>query len=142
MEVQCSRCKILQPISEYAKNVTRRNGLQSRCNDCRKKYNSSKEAKRKSKNRTLRHKYGITLEYYEQLLRLQKGVCKICSLPESAGSSAEGIKILCVDHDHETGQVRGLLCQRCNIGLGGLPTVKLLELAISYLESETAVAVV
>jgi hypothetical protein len=58
--------------------------------------------------------YGITAETYNALLQAQRGKCKICgSLVASKGRPN-----LCVDHDHVTGQIRGLLCTKCNILLG------------------------
>ena len=58
-------------------------------------------------------KFGITVEDYEQMHDSQDGVCKICKLPQSGR-----FKNLAVDHDHETGEVRGLLCMTCNRNLG------------------------
>ncbi len=64
-------------------------------------------------------RYGITLTQYGQLLEFQGGRCAICERPP-------GQLHLSVDHDHETGAVRGLLCQRCNA---------LLEVAVQYREA-------
>ena len=57
--------------------------------------------------------YGITLEDYNQMFASQSGRCAICNIHEQ-----ESGKILCVDHDHNTGKVRGLLCSKCNAGIG------------------------
>ena len=59
----------------------------------------------------VKSRYGITKEQYEFLLESQEGRCGICR--ENSGG-----KPLCVDHDHATMIVRGLLCQRCNLALG------------------------
>ena len=56
--------------------------------------------------------YGITLDTYDAMLKEQNYVCKICKEPCPTGRK------LAVDHDHTTGQVRGLLCLGCNVGLG------------------------
>jgi hypothetical protein len=56
--------------------------------------------------------YGISLPQYEKLLRLQDGVCAICARPP------RGKRPLDVDHDHESGRVRGLLCGNCNRAIG------------------------
>lgn len=58
-------------------------------------------------------KYGITEEDYRYFYAIQKGCCAICKIPEKAIKKA-----LCVDHCHETGKVRGLLCNSCNAGIG------------------------
>ncbi len=60
----------------------------------------------------LKKDFGITLEYYNDLRDEQGGVCAICSEGNSSG------RALAVDHDHNTNKVRGLLCDRCNRGLG------------------------
>jgi hypothetical protein len=74
-------------------------------------------------------KYGLTPREYNALLRAQSGVCAICGQPPAAN------KILCVDHDHKTDEVRGLLCNNCNTGLGMFKDrIRLLAAAIVYLE--------
>lgn len=66
-----------------------------------------------------RKKYGITEERYYELLAAQNGVCAICGQPERDVDSRLGVKrLLAVDHCHSTGAVRGLLCRRCNTGIG------------------------
>ena len=66
----------------------------------------------------LRAKYGLTLEDYDNMLEQQKGVCAICG-----GINPSGRR-LAVDHDHKTGEIRGLLCQHCNTHLGWYETCK------------------
>lgn len=63
-------------------------------------------------------KYGITIAQYEQLLEAQNGVCPGCLT--SPSGPRERDNRLFVDHDHATGEVRGLLCSPCNISIGGL----------------------
>jgi len=64
-------------------------------------------------------KYGLTAAAYAALLELQGGVCAICGRPETIVDTRRGIvRRLCVDHDHTTNRVRGLLCHRCNVNLG------------------------
>jgi hypothetical protein len=72
--------------------------------------------------------FGITLEEYERLYEAQNCVCAICGNPNSKG------RLLSVDHDHVTGKVRGLLCQKCNTGLGMFnDNLALLASALEYL---------
>lgn len=68
-----------------------------------------------NKRRNVRYiaKFGITLDDYNRMLIQQNGLCAICLNPPKRFN-------LAVDHDHKTGLVRGLLCYRCNYGLGWL----------------------
>ncbi len=67
----------------------------------------------------LKRHFGITVEQYESILVRQNGVCAICRLPERRRLHGKIVR-LSVDHDHLTGQVRGLLCSLCNTGLGNM----------------------
>lgn len=73
----------------------------------------------------LRSKYGIDLDDHAAMFRLQQGACAICNRTD---------RRLVVDHDHETGAVRGLLCARCNSGIGLLgDDADVAEAAVLYL---------
>jgi hypothetical protein len=73
-------------------------------------------------------KYGMTVDDYLMLLAQQGGCCAICR-------QAPIQRRLVIDHDHETGQVRGLLCSGCNVGLGNLgDTLAGLQRAVAYLQ--------
>lgn len=75
----------------------------------------------------LKRDYNLDIEEYDVLLNQQGGVCAICLTPEVG-------RALAVDHDHRTGNVRGLLCFKCNRGLGQLgDSVEALERALLYL---------
>jgi hypothetical protein len=79
--------------------------------------------------------FGITAEDYKSMLQGQNGVCAICKKPETATRLGTIIKMP-VDHCHKTGKVRGLLCDRCNKGLGQfLDDPDVLRSAAKYLES-------
>ena len=91
---------------------------------------------RRHKNYQLKHAYGITVDLYEELRRGQGGVCAICKTPPHGKPRAkrEMPDTLDVDHDHETGEVRALLCRRCNLMLGkGHDDVSLLLAMARYL---------
>ena len=82
-------------------------------------------------NIQLRHHYDITLDAYNEVLAAQGGVCVICQ----EFNVTERSNRLVVDHDHESGVLRGLLCHRCNCGLGYFKdNVALVSRAIAYLE--------
>jgi len=81
--------------------------------------------------------YGLTLEQYEAMVEYQDHKCKICGIPETENSLDKNgnPKRLSIDHDHETGQIRGLLCNPCNTALGSFrDNVESLQRAILYLE--------
>ena len=87
---------------------------------------------RQQKNQRLKRSFGIDLAAYERLLLEQHGVCAICERPERAMRNGK-VLMLAVDHSHETGKVRGLLCGKCNRLIGGLSLVNI-RAAVSYLE--------
>ncbi len=72
----------------------------------------------KGRSNWLKCTYGITLEQYTEMLLMQKGVCAICGLPETASDGKGELKRLSIDHDHATNVIRGLLCMKCNMMLG------------------------
>lgn len=83
----------------------------------------------------LKCKYGMELEEYDALFEAQSGCCAICSIP--VGQSRQNKTYFDIDHCHETGRIRGLLCSRCNSGLGCFKdTPALLLEAIKYLEKQ------
>jgi hypothetical protein len=84
--------------------------------------------RRKTTNYNLLARYGITVDQYNEMLARQNGVCAICEEPCSSG------RRLAVDHDHDTGKVRGLLCNRCNRGIGLIKKSSHLKRAAKYLE--------
>lgn len=88
--------------------------------------------KEQIRERVLIKKYGITLEQFDALLVVQNGRCAICGGREPGGRYGQWY----VDHDHITGIVRGLLCNRCNISLGKFEDdPDLLEKAAAYVRA-------
>ena len=85
----------------------------------------------------INRKFNISSEEYKELQRKQNGVCAICECPETA--VRRGIVLeLAVDHCHDTGKVRGLLCSNCNTGIGKLKdSATLVRKAYEYLTTTT-----
>lgn len=80
-------------------------------------------------------KFGMTEEDYQKILIAQNYVCAICEQPETVKLKSGNIKRLAVDHCHDKGNVRGLLCYACNIGIGLLKhNSELLRKAALYCE--------
>lgn len=84
----------------------------------------------------LRHKVGLEFEDYQKLLIAQNKKCAICKYvePDNATSTSK----LYVDHDHNNGQIRGLLCMHCNAAIGHFKEdLTILRNAVSYMEKMT-----
>lgn len=87
----------------------------------------------KVKAMNLKGGYGLTLEGFLQMYERQSGQCAICQI--SMRTRANQKDACCVDHDHVTGKVRGLLCSSCNMGIGQLgDSAERLRAAASYLD--------
>lgn len=88
----------------------------------RKKANAAHARANRNKRRSymLNHNYGLTEEQYNLMFEAQNGVCAICKQSEKRKSPYNVDFSLAVDHCHETGKIRGLLCTNCNKGLGNL----------------------
>jgi hypothetical protein len=100
---------------EYQQKRRLRNSSKER--EYQKNYRDNNKDKRK--NVMLKLKFNLTLDEYNFMLDAQSGVCKICGMSETTKkNNSDEVRMLCVDHDHNTGQVRGLLCNRCNRALG------------------------
>jgi len=89
------------------------------------------ERRRLNQRKKLLKRYGITVEQWEQMRAAQKGLCAIC------GESQKQERHFHVDHCHDTGRIRGLLCMRCNTSLSWFEKVSgRLEMVLSYLGIE------
>lgn len=147
----CTGCGETKPLTEFHKRARSKDGLAYRCRQCahtqavsqerrattakwvqspkgraaRTKYWSSRHGQEARRNRQRRRLYGIGEAEFLAREAAQGGRCAICQqIPTS---------VLHVDHDHDTGKIRGLLCGRCNSGIGLLqdcPTI--IESAAAY----------
>jgi hypothetical protein len=97
---------------------------------------TAEEKKLSRKSIGLRKKYGIGNEEYDRMFAKQDGLCAICGVSEAKVADKTGPKPLGVDHCHDTGRIRGLLCGRCNQGIGLLlDSPAIMRSAASYVES-------
>lgn len=96
----------------------------------------SNPKKTKQRNYDLQRDFGITPEFYNQILLEQHGVCVICKRADWRSSGTQGtIRKLAIDHDKQTHLFRGLLCGDCNIALGFFQDdILKLQSAITYLQ--------
>jgi len=160
----CSKCKIEKPLIEFSKNSQQKSGLNPSCKLCKslvkkvyyqnnkadikekaslwvknnpekrevikKRYTSKPSSKENYWKNSIWYKFKLTPEDYTSILNSQCGVCYLCDkTPEENG------KRLGVDHCHTTGDIRGILCDSCNTGLGMFfDNTEVLQKAIGYLQ--------
>ena len=110
------------------------------CRRCRKTIQKWRKAnphkvKVQYKRHDLKRAFGLTLEEFLQKVNKQNGVCAICGCKNFRGNR---IKHLVVDHNHQTGKMRALLCDSCNRGMGLLKDdVIILQRAVAYLTAHS-----
>ena len=102
-EKACIECGVVKPLDEFHIGRAYADGHNNVCKPCQIV---------KSREYALRSLFGITQADYDAMLEAQGGVCTICGEPCKSGRN------LAIDHDHETGEVRELLCSGCNTGIG------------------------
>ncbi|MEV0234358.1 endonuclease domain-containing protein [Nonomuraea sp. NPDC050786] len=125
----CPRCGEIKPHAEFGSNRSAKDGLTAYCKPCHTAVTRENKIKKygSERNYLLTYRYGITEDDFERMLARQGGLCAICQVVPSTF----------VDHSHETGQVRGILCFNCTNGLGHFgDNLVLLELAALYLDGE------
>lgn len=155
MTRKCYKCRRIKDLTEFYKHKNQPLGRMYECKSCRKKYKkrwyrqnleksqlNTKLYRQRNKDNMyeidkrnhLKTKYNLTLEQYKNLLILQNYVCKICKKPETVIKSKKRA-VLSVDHNHQTKEIRGLLCNNCNRALGLFKDdVVLLQGAINYIK--------
>lgn len=158
----CCKCKIEKDISEFTKDKNDKTGFTYSCKKCRlnifkqwklnnpekyketiqkrkykqKEYYSLPEIKLKYRKKFIERKFNISYSDYEKMQIKQNNKCAICGNEENSADK----DYLSVDHNHESGDIRGLLCTRCNVGLGYFKdNIQNLKNAINYLENENNV---
>ena len=126
---ECPKCKQTKPLEQFAKDRRARSGVYSYCLVCCKEKSKQQRLRdpQCSRRSHLRRRYGLTTDQFTEMLEAQEYKCAIC----------HDETFLCIDHDHKTGEVRGLLCHPCNLAIGKLKdSIPNLENAIRYLKNE------
>lgn len=163
---QCIKCGEMKSLSEFTIHNRAKGQHRNFCHECEKKwirdYHKSPQGKAKNQEwiaqnqikiaeykrlyredeqkraqnkiyhraKWLKDAFNMTVADYMALYEKQDGKCAIC------GSAQNGKKNFCIDHDHETGKVRGLLCHNCNVSVGLMKdSPSLLRKAADYLDS-------
>ena len=128
---RCSKCKKEKPITEFYKNRVRKDGYKQYCKVCcsilDKEYRKQNPEKYRQIRRTsyikhmtpnkrfnyrLKGVYGLSRLEFDEMYDKQKGKCKLCDKEIQVGISVH------IDHNHKNNKIRGLLCGKCNLGLG------------------------
>ena len=129
MNKTCTKCKISKSIFQFYLSDRLKHTYV--CKPCKNAYkiqhrkNNPDKHKVWERNATIR-RYGIDRDKYNTLYKNQEGKCAICKIDR---------KVLHIDHSYKTSKVRGLLCGKCNTGLGQFNDDKdILAAAIKYLE--------
>jgi len=111
MSKVCIYCLKEKELEDFDKRSSSSDGRGSRCKECRRQH--QRDNPNTKRNYRLKRKFGISLDEYNELLEAQANSCAICNIHESYRPNN-----LAVDHNHDTGEVRGLLCHHCNSALG------------------------
>jgi len=118
--------KDTQKRKEYLKEYNKKYHNSEACKKSREKYRKTDKCKELTWGYRIKAKYGISVAEYNKLFQKQNGVCAICGRTNK--------RRLVVDHNHITGEVRGLLCDNCNKGIGLMgDSIPLFEKAIKYI---------
>jgi hypothetical protein len=143
----CRKCEITKPLDQFYKHKRSKGGYRNQCKECRdekaKEWNNKNRhllsgyaRKWESKNPlkkvcySLRTLYGITLRQRDEMIDSQGGKCPVCLVEFSKEVSP------CVDHDHTTGEIRGILCMSCNFAEGLLKNTDSVLRLFEYLTSK------
>lgn len=147
MKKQCTKCKETKSLDLFPGDKKGKFGKHSQCKACAKKarldkgegVHASQQKEWRANNKEYYKTYArlwsykklgikITEQEYKDLLKNQGEQCALCNTPSNKD------RVLCLDHDHKTGKVRGLLCNDCNIALGKFKdNISVLAKAITYL---------
>jgi hypothetical protein len=137
MTKTCSKCRESKPLEGFASNPSGIQGRDNYCKPCKADYNRAwalahpERARASQRKSRLKRLYGISPEEFDALLASQEGLCAICKTDDPRGANGGSWQ---VDHDHDTGEIRGILCFGCNVGLGKFSDDPiLLAQAIDYL---------
>ena len=129
LSCRCALCGQDAPSAEMGRNAGTKSGMHSWCKAClRLRKRATRRDNPTDRARWSRWtRYRMSEETYQYMLSDSKGLCAIC---------AEPMKRVCIDHNHSTKVVRGLLCHSCNVKLHAVDTWAHLPSALSYLKKQ------
>ena len=136
----CKICNELKPLTEFYQTVKNGTpyGHHGKCKKCYVKKQQENYDPVKKRDENLKRVYGIGIEEYNTLLEKQGHKCAICNSTDPKGRKSGrggGVDVFYVDHNHKTGEVRGLLCNVCNRTIGYVnEDVELIKNMIKYVK--------
>ncbi|MEW5810262.1 MAG: endonuclease VII domain-containing protein [Actinomycetota bacterium] len=134
----CNRCDRTLPVEDFSKTKQKACGRSAFCRSCNSDTWRATPQDRKFSNRARSKKFDITHDEYLAMREAQNNLCAICGLPETDAIRGQVIN-LAIDHCHRTGEIRALLCGRCNKAIGlMLDDPERLRAAADYLEKWAA----
>lgn len=139
----CKRCGVRKSLTKFYNSKVYPTGKAYTCKTCqsemRNRWIKDDDARYRESNRRagLKYKFGMTIEQFDKMLADQGGCCAVCKTTNPNGEGIENgkNKQFSIDHDHTTGKIRGLLCNKCNRCLSFMQdSVTVLTKAITYLK--------
>ena len=130
----CIKCKKEKSRESFHKDRTRKDKLRPYCRECVFEYNQANKEKKAAYDRqyTKSKRHGITLEYYKQILKKQNNKCGLCLTPFGKRNGKGPV----IDHCHNYKIVRGIIHNKCNVGIAQLgDNAKTAYLAYQYLKN-------
>lgn len=126
---KCGFCKTAKPLINFQKISKNSTDFSSRCKSC----GDVDFYKREQRQLPKLKQYGLSYNDYQYMIYLQENRCAICNKHQNTLSVT-----MAIDHCHDSGQVRGLLCSSCNLGLGNFKdNPENLQAAIQYLNAHS-----
>ncbi|MBM4125192.1 MAG: hypothetical protein FJ246_09625 [Nitrospira sp.] len=130
IEKECSKCKRVLPVAYFSKKANDVDLYRSSCKECQNKMRAEANWK------TILTRHGLTAHDFQAMFDAQGGRCGICRANgcDVGRKGHSPYRFLRIDHCHRTGKVRGLLCDKCNLGIGNFnEDPQWLEVAAAYL---------
>ncbi len=127
---KCTKCGEVKDLELFNRNSRRRDGRQSWCKACAhaRRAEWAREDTGRARKYKLKYEYGLTEEDFDRMLQDQDNKCLLCP------TEFTNTLMRHIDHDHETGRVRGILCNRCNMMVGWYEAIPDHQKVIDYLE--------
>lgn len=124
----CSKCDKIKELSEFNKNNQQKDGYYGYCKACygkrRKIYRKNTKVAHRGMIQGITYKFKMTEASLQDMMHKQQGCCAICGVDFGSKLTNHNGRQYAIDHSHDTGKVRGLLCMACNMYVGAMEAQK------------------